>query len=203
MIKILIFTLLIFLSGCTTFQTSPSSTAHVMSWKARTAELNRIQSWTAKGSVSIQKADKADIASLQWQQQMARYHLALFGPLGFGRVEIAGEPGVITLTQSDKAPVSAATPELLMQNQLGWYMPLSNLYSWMRGLPAPGIPAQKTFDADNRLAKLEQQGWTIEYLEYMSVDSVDLPRKVQLTTGDLKIKLVLRQWAIQDKQITR
>lgn len=195
-IKLITFSLLIFLCGCATFQPS-SKTNKTMSWKARVAQLNQMQSWTAEGSVSIQQADKANIASLQWHQDYRHYQFALFGPLGFGRVEITGEPGIITLTQSNKPPISAATPELLMRSQLGWYMPLSNLYFWARGLPAPGISAKKTFDTYHHLTKLQQAGWTIEYPEYMSVDQIDLPRKIELSAGKLKIKWVVRTWSIK------
>jgi outer membrane lipoprotein LolB len=197
--KLLIVTLLVFLSGCALFQqgkTEPGNRA--MSWKARSAELNRIQAWTAHGSVSIQHDAKTDIASVQWRQQQQDYQFALSGPLGFGRVEITGGPASITLQQSNKPPVSAATPELLMQNQLGWHIPISHLYYWARGLPAPGMPSKKIFDAYHHLTQLQQEGWQIDYLEYMPVNGVDLPRTMQLSTDRLKIKLVIREWELAD-----
>lgn len=185
------FSLLIFLCGCATFEPSSKS----ISWKSRVTELNRIQSWTAQGSVSIQQVNKTDIASLQWHQQNDHYQIKLFGPLGFGQVEIIGTSSVITLNQSNHSPISAATPDLI-QSQLGWYMPISNLYYWVRGLSAPSIASKKTFDAYGRLTQLKQEGWMIEYLEYTMVNHVELPRKIQLSTHELKIKLVIREWKI-------
>jgi outer membrane lipoprotein LolB len=197
MIKIFIFALSVFLAGCSTLeQTATGPIGHPMTWKARSAQLEQVQSWTAIGSVSIQHAEKTDMASLQWDQQNERYRFALFGPLGFGSVEIQGQPGRITLTQSNKPPLLAATPELLMQHQLGWQIPIVQLYYWARGLPAPGLPAKTTFDAYNHLIKLEQAQWIIEYPEYMPVGEVDLPRKMQLTSKNLKIKLVTREWRV-------
>ncbi len=197
MIKFLAVVLFIFLSGCASVeQTATAPVGHPMSWQARSAELKRIQAWTVAGSVSIQHAEKTDMASLQWDQQNANYRFALFGPLGFGQVEIKGQPGRITFTQSNKPPLLAATPELLMQRELGWQIPIAYLYDWARGLPAPGIPAKTTFDAYNHLVKLEQAQWIVEYPAYMSVGDVDLPRKMQLTGKNLKIKLVARQWRV-------
>lgn len=188
--------LVIFLSGCTALSPAPSSTTgSTLSWKARSAALTRIQSWDVRGAVSIQHEDKTDLASLDWHQKHNNYYqFILFGPLGFGQVEIKGEPGTVTLQQSNKPLVSAKTPELLMQNQLGWHMPVSHLYYWARGLPAPGVPAKKTFDAAQRLVKLQQQGWEIEYLAYQPVNQIDLPQKMQLSTDQLKIRLVIKQW---------
>jgi outer membrane lipoprotein LolB len=193
-----IFTALLFicLSGCAMFQTPTAPVGQPMSWQTRAAKLQQIQAWQAHGSISIQHEDKTDLASMQWQQHQNHYQFTLFGPLGFGHVEIKGEPGLITLTQSNKPPVSATTPELLMQNQLGWQIPISYLYYWARGLPAPGIPAQKTFDAYHHLTKLKQANWEIEYSQYMTVNQVDLPRKMQLLNEKLKVKWVVKKWEL-------
>lgn len=191
----------IFLYGCaTTQQVSTGPIGKPMSWKERSAELKRVQSWTVLGSVSIQHAARTDLASLQWDQQYENYRFGLSGPLGFGRVEINGKPGRITLIQSNKPPLSASTPESLMQRQLGWQIPIVPLYYWARGLPAPNMPAKTTFDSNNHLVRLEQARWVIEYPEYMPVGEIDLPRKMQLESKNLKVKLVAREWRLEQAQ---
>lgn len=185
------------LSACATFHPQPAAPVYqVESKQQRIAALQRIQSWRVQGSVSIQHGNKTDLASLQWTQLSQNYQFGLFGPLGFGQVGITGRPGAITLTRTNQPPVSAASPELLMQQQLGWQIPVSNLYYWARGLAAPGVPAKTAYDHYNHLTQLEQQGWRITYLEYMSVDGVDLPKKMQLSTQDLAIKLAVRSWQL-------
>jgi outer membrane lipoprotein LolB len=84
-----------------------------------------------------------------------------------------------------------------MQRELGWQIPVVHLYDWARGLPAPRIPAQMTFDAYHHLTHLSQEGWEIDYAAYVSVGSVDLPQKMQLTRQDLKIKLAVKDWHTQ------
>lgn len=181
------------LTGCASLGTS---TAPTQNWQQRSAQLAALQSWTVNGAISIQEEEKAQSASLTWQQQRDHYHVSLFGPLGFGRVEIDGMPGNITLTASNKPAMTAASPEELMEQQLGWQLPMTHLQLWARGLPVPGVPAKTTFDRQGRLVRLEQEGWEIDYLSYTQVGELELPYKMQLTLDNLKVKLVLRQWAI-------
>jgi len=192
-------TFFLLLSGCATVQSPMTSVGHPMSWDARAQGLESIQAWTMNGAVSIQHAEKTELASLQWDQKNDAYQFALFGPLGLGRVEITGQPGRITLAQSNRPPVSAATPELLMQSQLGWQIPIVPLYYWARGLPSPGMSAKTTFDAYHHLVRLKQGKWEIQYPEYMSVGRWDLPRKILLMSDQLKIKLVVKSWVVQPK----
>ncbi len=63
-------------------ESTPTPAYHMVSQQQRVANLNRIQSWTLQGSISIQQTTRTDLASLQWTQQRSQYHFALFGPLG-------------------------------------------------------------------------------------------------------------------------
>jgi outer membrane lipoprotein LolB len=196
--KFIIFGIMaILLSGCAFFQTS-KPTPHPSSWKARATQLKQIKSWTAIGSVSIQHDGKANLASIRWEQKPNEYELIVYGPLGFGKVMIQGKSGIITLTQSSKPPLSAETPENLMQNELGWYVPISNLYYWIRGLPSPHASAKTTFDSSYHLISLAQENWQINYLAYTNAGNIELPSKIEFSTNKLKIKWVIKDWVIKN-----
>lgn len=182
------------IAGCASFQPTPPPSQKTIPWETRKAALERIKNWDAKGSVSIQYKQKTDIASMNWHQENQHYNIALSGPLNFGSVEIVGAPGKVTFKQGNRPPVKAASPERLIAQQMGWQIPVSNLYYWLRGIPAPGSDAKTQFDNTGRITHMTQQGWTIEYAEYMGVGAVDLPKKIYLTHPDLKIRLVIRQW---------
>lgn len=166
-------------------------------WQKRYSELKQVNSWTLNGSVSIQQAGKTNIASMRWQQQqMDNYNMMLFGPLSMGRVGIAGNSGSVTLTRTGKPPVSASSPESLMQQQLGWELPISNMYYWVRGIPAPGSNPRMNFDDQNHLTQLAQDGWVINYQNYTSVQQVDLPRTISMNNPRLNVRLVVKNWNI-------
>lgn len=186
----------LFIVGCASTPTEFATTQKSIPWETRKVQLEEIQTWDVKGSVSIQYQQKTDIASLTWQQRGQRhYNLVLSGPLNIGRVEITGTPERVTFRQGEKF-ASASSPETLMIEQLGWQIPVSNLYYWLRGLPSTGGAPNLQFDTLGRISHLTQQGWSVEYLEYMELKGVSLPRKIYLTHPTLKVRLVIRQWVL-------
>jgi len=157
------------------------------------SQLNN-QQWSLAGRMAMKTGDKGENASLYWLQQGDQYHLRLFGPLGVGAVQLQGTPGNVTLTESNGQVYQATSAEALLQQTVGWQMPVSNLTYWIRGLSAPGYPAQRTYDAARRLQQLQQQGWLINYLSYMTDQTDALPRLIELSRGNINLRIVIDHW---------
>ena len=88
-------------------------------------------------------------------------------------------------------PLPGGVPEALLE-ELGWRLPVSHLLWWVRGLPAPDSKSRLTLDADSRLARLEQDGWQIEYTRYAEQNGYWLPERLKLHGQDLDVTLVIR-----------
>lgn len=58
-----------------------------------------------------------------------------------------------------------------------------------------------TLDADSRLARLEQDGWQIEYTRYAEQNGYWLPERLKLHGQDLDVTLVIKDW--QPRQLGR
>ncbi|OGT31858.1 MAG: outer membrane lipoprotein LolB [Gammaproteobacteria bacterium RIFCSPHIGHO2_12_FULL_35_23] len=169
----------------------------VTTWPLRQQALMRINNWQINGAVAIRTPQKALSASINWLQQGACcYQLHLFGPLDIGAISLIGSSYEIILKESNGKIYTASNPEQLLQTQLGWQLPLTNLYYWVRGLPAPGISATTTFDKFNHLSSLQQQGWQINYLSYTSVGKNDLPSKIFMQNGAISVRLIISQWQL-------
>ncbi len=166
-----------------------------VSWENRVSVLSNIQNWDLKGLISIRNARDAWSANWHWQQHQQHYTIDLFGPMGSNAIQLAGTPSNVTLTTSDGKKLDSTSPESLLEKQLGWRLPVSNLYYWVRGLPVPNVAAQKQFDSSNRLTILVQQGWRIEYLRY-TTQKTDLPAKIRLNNSALNVKIIINQWQI-------
>ena len=166
-----------------------------ISWNDRAKNLADLHAWHIKGALGVRTPQESWTASVQWQQQDAtHYTVSLFGPLGTGAAKLTGAPQSVTLESGNGQTIHAKSPEELLTKQAGWVLPVSHLYYWVRGLPVPGIPADKTFDESHRLTLLKQQGWTIQYLRYTSVHQLDVPSKIFLDNAQLNVKLVINQW---------
>ena len=185
----------LWLTSCATFQpqTAPAVDRD-MTWAERSQTLSSIENWNLNALIAIRSSKDNGSATLNWQQTKRNYTISLFGPLGSNAVKLSGMPGKVLLETADGKKISATNPESLLATQTGWRLPVSNLYYWIRGLPAPNKPALKQFDAYHHLMSLHQQGWTIRYLHYVSFDRIDVPSKIYLDNPQLNVKIIINQW---------
>lgn len=164
------------------------------SWEERAQHLSQIKNWSLKGALAIRQGNNSGTATLSWQQNNHSYHITLFGPLGTHSYELTGSPGQVDLASSDGKHFQAKNPEDLLAEQVGWRLPVSNLFYWVRGLPSPNTSAKKEFDSFNHLKVLTQEGWVIQYLRYTSVNNIDVPSKIFLNYPDLNVKIIINRW---------
>lgn len=195
--NLLIWSISITLAGCAHLQkpsAPPSQPAK--SWPSRQNQLAQQKNWNIKGSIGVRTADKGTSASFNWRQQQHAYFIELFGPLGINRAMLTGTGNQVTLQTADKKTYVAKDSEALLRERYGWYLPVNNLYYWVRGLPAPHSSADVQLDANKRLATLHQQGWQIRYNSYTNTNGLELPEKMTLDRGKLHIRMVIRQWQL-------
>jgi outer membrane lipoprotein LolB len=145
------------------------------------------------GRVAVRYGDEAASGRVTWRHSDADDDLLISTPLGQGIAEIRRRDGVYTLVTSDGQRFSAADPEQLTEQALGYALPLAGLPDWLRARAQPGVPAETRHDGA-RLAELRQQGWTIEYLAYD--DERRLPTRVRLTRGAFDIRLAIEEWQV-------
>lgn len=186
------------LVGCTTTTTPPQqaqTSATTQTWQQHSRAVQRIQQWNMQGALGVRDSQQGFSSNFNWQQQQDNYRLNLYGPLGIGNARIQGSPGNVTLQTSKNQTFQANSPESLMQQQLGWQLPLSYLPYWVRGIPAPGAKANYQL-SEQRLQTLQQAGWQIQYLSYTNVNGVSLPSKMYLTHPPLQVRVVIKQWNV-------
>ena len=119
----------------------------------------------------------------------------MYGPLGSGTVLINRNGGVTTFKDGSKK-ASDSSADRLFYKQTGVTLPVNNLYYWVRGVPAPGAVEKLTKNANQQISVLKQAGYTIEYLGYTNAQGASLPTKIRLSSNQVKIKVVIKQWKI-------
>ena len=91
----------------------------------------------------------------------------------------------------------AASPELLLEREIGWSVPLRGLRYWILGVPAPDADAGASsmeVDDHGRLARLEQAGWTVVYERYGGLDDLPLPERIRFSNDSVDATIVVRRW---------
>ena len=184
------------LAGCSSFGTHEAleGQGNATAWNAHKARIATLDGWQIDGKVGIRAPRDSGSGTLFWLQRQDYYDIRLAGPLGRGATRLTGRPGAVTLDVSGQGSYQADSPEALLEQQLGWRLPVSHLLWWVRGLPAPDSRSQLTLDADSHLARLVQDGWTVEYTRYTEQNGYTLPERLKLTGKDLEVILVVKTW---------
>jgi len=145
------------------------------------------------GRISINNDGERHSAGLHWTHSALSDEILLLTPLGQTAARIFRDDGHATLDDGDKH-YQAVDAESLMQQVLGWHLPLSGLHQWVLGLPAAGTPAQVERDSDGRITVLSQEGWEVRYLRYANGSPDSLPSRLQLNHEALQMQLLIDEW---------
>jgi outer membrane lipoprotein LolB len=182
------------LPGCTTAPQAPSASAGATAVTAQTGHAYH-------GRFAVQYPDQTGetrnaYGNFDWRETGETVTLQLRSPLGQTLAVVTSSPASATLELPDKPPLTASDVSTLMQNALGFALPVEGLRYWLQPSAAPTSQAQTEQDPQNatRLRQIDQDGWTIDYLAYADAPATGVKR-VNLSRQEppLEIKLVLDQ----------
>lgn len=184
------------LAACSGLQpkSQPGSSAAVH--QQHLASLADIRQFNIRGRIGVQTNPKGFSGSIQWQHAVAGDQILLFSPLGGQVAQISTTANGVQLITSDDKHYEAADAETLTQQTLGWSLPMHGLPDWVVGRPTAGPIKQASWDAMGRLTTLQQDGWDIEYAEYVAVDGHQLPTRISLRSPKLNLKLIVERWQL-------
>jgi len=167
-------------------------------WQARQDRLRALRFWELKGRVAARDGGEVANARLYWEQRGADYRLRLSGPLGGNPHELSGNGrDGVTLRTADARIYRAETAEALMREHYGLDAPVAGLHYWVRGLPGPApAPSDLVLDERGRLRSLRQDGWEIRFLDYGERNGIELPVKLQLLRGEMRLRMVVHDWRL-------
>jgi len=187
----------VLLSGCAYFQKKPRAFTYVP-WKKREAEHRKITAWKMAGVFSITYKKKRDVASFDWQQKPDGYTINISGPIGIGSARVVGDSEGVKFWRTSEEVFAANTPEQLMQEQLGWQLPISDIRYWILGMPAPKRVDYKYLDRYGHLNFFKQNGWQVRYSEFRCEvkKGVDLPQLIELQNKDVAIKIKIKKQSV-------
>lgn len=173
-------------------------------WQARESKLLPIQHWELRGRLAVRTDERGGQAALTWKRDATQHSIRLNGPLGRGVVRVTQDETGAQLQDAEQRVFYATNAEELLYRYTGWQLPLANLNYWVRGVPVPELPVTRELDDAGRLKTLTQQGWKVQYQEYVRFEAHDLPKRFTLTyTPELAslerpamdVRLVIDHWA--------
>jgi outer membrane lipoprotein LolB len=183
------------LAGCASVKPQGPSTSNAAT--AVTAQTSRAY----QGRFAVQYNDQNGqqrnaYGNFSWQETGDTVTLQLRNPFGQTLAIVTSSPASATLELPNRQPLTADNVSTLMQNALGFALPVEGLRYWLQPSPAPTSRAKTEKDPEqpSRVEEITQDGWTIDYLAYADAPATGVKR-VNLTRSEppLDIKLVLDQ----------
>lgn len=187
---------LLVLAGCATQQPprQPSTSNATTSLSTQT---NRAY----HGRFAVQYVDQNGqqrnaYGNFDWHETDSTVTLQLLNPLGQTLALVTSAPSQATLELPNRQPLTADNVSTLMQQALGFALPIEGLRYWLQPSVAPTSKAttEKDPQQETRLKEIQQDGWTIDYVAYADAPATGVKRvNLARTEPPLDIKLVLDQ----------
>jgi len=183
------------LAGCASVKPQGPSTSNAAT--SVTAQTSRAY----QGRFAVQYNDQNGqqrnaYGNFTWQETGDTVTLQLRNPLGQTLAIVTSSPASATLELPNRQPLTADNVSTLMQNALGFTLPVEGLRYWLQPSPAPTSRAKTEQDPQqpSRLKQITQDGWTIDYLAYADAPGTGVKRlNLSRAEPPLDIKLVLDQ----------
>jgi outer membrane lipoprotein LolB len=186
---------LLALAACQSLPPTPSTP-----WPERRAALQALGQYGFSGQFAAATATDGFSAAIEWQQQGAVSEVALRAPFGVGGARLNYDGSELHVTDSHGTQLDGAAARREMQRLFGFEPPLSSLRYWLLGVPDPATAASETLDDRQRLARLQQDDWQVDYVDYLrtSGQAFDqwLPRRLTLHRGPVRLKLQVSRWQL-------
>jgi outer membrane lipoprotein LolB len=154
--------------------------------------------WQLSGKIGLRGPQLAESAYINWRQCGNNYDIRISGPLGQTVARIDGSGEQLRIWFEGQQPVLTSEPETLMQQQLGWSVPLRALRYWVRAEAAPGKGAEFSGPSDQPTT-LQQMGWQVHYLAYHQTGTTTLPAKLRMNDiQGLQATLIINEWVLSN-----
>lgn len=189
-----LFFLVLTLNACTSVSVKDPDFVNKEIYEDRTSQLNATGVWGLVGKISLDDGDDGGSGRLQWSVEPGHSELDFHGAMGRGAWHLQiGQDGVL-LKMADGTEQAADDVNDLIQDRMGWPIPLDALQWWVRGLVAPGVIESETYGSEGLLTSLRQFGWDVDFKRYASVDGVELPIRLNATNDNYRVKLAISRW---------
>lgn len=149
-----------------------------------------IVAYSLSGRISVRQGEHRYVADIWWQHDQAHDKILLTTPFGQGIAELSRDATGARLVTSDRREFAGPDWETLSVKVFGFALPLTSLPRWVLG-DAPGDAKR---DAAGRAQQFSDEGWRVDYREYEGPGATALPQLIDLSRGDIAIRLKIDDW---------
>ncbi len=161
---------------------------------AQSIPLSQLNHWQLNARVAIKTPQDSITASLNWQNNNAKFDFLLSGAFGVTYAHLIQKKDSASLEIPDSDKLYHNNAEQLLNQALGWEFPINALSYWVKGLPS-GQPGEiVNYNEQGQLSQIELNQWQITFSKYKRYQGVLLPKMIKATHPDLNLKIVAKKW---------
>lgn len=159
--------------------------------------------WEYQAKIGLKTNNGNEQANLIWKYAKQNNKLRLFGPLGMGTVKLNFDKYGAQLVDNKGNSHQGASASELLNDIVGWPLPVEALTQWLFLLPDSTHVYQYRLNVDGQLTSIRQLGWQIDYQDYRAYGSIQMPRKITAQReffenglGKVTVKLIAKSWQL-------
>lgn len=192
--RLFLFTAMTLLAACTTAprKTFSPDAALLEAQAQREAQLARSSAWKLTGRLAVSDGRDGGSGRIEWIQDDDAFEIVLNAPVTRQSWKLRGDTRFARIDGLEGGPYFGDSAAQLLEEHVGWSMPLDDLIAWVRGARATGT-ANIEFGENGLPALIEQNGWRIEYRQW-NADVPPMPVKVFANQGERKVRLQIERW---------
>lgn len=151
--------------------------------------------WSVEGRLGLSDGERGGSLAMHWQSHGERHDIRLRTLAGGQQWRLLMEPGWAVLTGSEVGRIEGPDPDALVEQAIGWPIPLRYMADWLRGLPAPGS-ARVRYGEEGLMHGLDWDDWSLEYSRWAGWGdgAVRLPSRIDAVRVPHEVRLALRGW---------
>jgi outer membrane lipoprotein LolB len=186
--------LLLLLSACVQQPVRRAPDADLLQRQTdREARLAMKPDWSLSGRIAISDGSHGGSGRIDWDQHGNDFDIRLSAPVTRQSWRMVRENGHVRLEGLEGGTREGDDAQALLQQALGWVVPIDALASWIRGARG-GANASLQFGADGLPSLLTEGDWFVEYRTWDEALTPQLPSKVFASQGDSKVRLSVDHW---------
>jgi len=153
--------------------------------------------FSLSGRLSASDGMQSASGRLDWERRPGMDRWTVFSPLGqiVAQVDSGPDGAEVLFANGERryAPQAADLIPILLPGAAEAGLPPERLAAWVQAAPSVGAEV-RTLDAQGRPARLIDKGWIIDYLDYRDKSPEALPRLVDISRGEFRLRLVVDRW---------
>lgn len=150
--------------------------------------------WTVQGRLGLSNGQRGGSLSFDWQAQGDQHTVQLRTIAGGKQWRLQFGPEYALLEGSDIDRLEGSDPDPLVEQAVGWPIPVQWLSQWLRGLPAPA-EARMAFAEDGTLTQLRHSSWSIDFSRWTDGrNGVLLPTRIEARDPPHRVRAAMSNW---------